>query len=69
MKRWVYLDWYNHPRLFNNGVIWFRVHVRIGRWREIGGLRFCRSRSMLYVQLLRPDPDGPQSPVRSIQVR
>jgi hypothetical protein len=60
VRFWV--SWYNRPRQFDNGIVWFRVSVRVRGWHQLGGLWFSRSRPFLRV--LWPNPDGPNGPIR-----
>ena len=56
-----WVSWYNRPRTFDNGIVWFRVSVRIGRWHQLGGVWFSRRRP--FVRPLFPDANGPNGPL------
>jgi hypothetical protein len=58
----VWVSWYNRPRKFSNGIVWFRVSVRLRRWHRLGGLWF--SRRWPFFKVLTPG-DGPASPLRT----
>jgi hypothetical protein len=58
----VWISWYNRPRVFDNGIVWFRVSVRLRRWHPLGGLWF--SRTWPFVRVLPPQSDGPRGPLR-----
>ncbi len=63
MDRRIWVSWYNYPRQFDNGIVWFRVSIRLKRWHQLGGLWFARY--WPFARILFPNPDGPNGPLRS----
>lgn len=66
-ERRFWIRWYNRPRQFDNGIVWFRVNVRLRSWHQLGGLWF--SRSLPFFKVLLPQADGPRKPIQMRGIR
>lgn len=60
VHRRLWIDTYNWPRKFDNGIVWVRVSVRLRGWHSLGGLWMSKHRP--FVRLMSPGA-GPKDPI------